>query len=240
MTSIRLFVIHRSRLLSDTLATALNNDSIEVVGHTPYLNEAIRRLRQTPADMILLEADSRGTSARVRQLRNTFPGLKVLPIGADATSEHMLSCIEAGACGFVTADTSLPDLVDTLRLIQVGRAPCSPELALSVFNRMAELSREREEEHEAGQPTSALTPRETEILQEIDAGLRNKEIARRLDVSLSTIKNHVHRILEKLRVTRRSEAVQRAYELGLLQPGNLQPGSLQPFPIDSKATEPPE
>ncbi|HEX7241600.1 MAG TPA: response regulator transcription factor, partial [Longimicrobiaceae bacterium] len=117
------------------------------------------------------------------------------------TEDVVLACAEAGVSGYVSRGASLDDLVGALRSVARGELVCSPHIAGSLFRRVAALSERRE-----ASPAAVLTPREREILGLIDQGLSNKEISRRLRIELSTVKNHVHNLLEKLQVSRRGAA----------------------------------
>ncbi|HEX9735745.1 MAG TPA: response regulator transcription factor [Thermoanaerobaculia bacterium] len=223
---VRVFLIHRYRLLTDALRSSLASDAeIELVGHTGYVNEAIRRLAELAVDVVLIEADLDEAPSRpvIRQLRSAHPELKVVPIGLESNAQ-VLECIEAGAAGYLPLEASLAELVATLRLIREGKAPpCSPELAVAIFDRLAELSRHDEARSRRHPQSVYLTPREKQVLECVAAGLRNKEIARELEVAVPTVKNHVHKILEKLSARRRREAVRIAYEIGILEDPVLPP-----------------
>ncbi len=216
---LRVFLIHRYRLLSEALETALADErDIELVGRAAHVGEATSRLAELEADVVLIEADLDELSSRpvIRQVKSFFPELKVVPLGLE-TNDQILECIEAGANGYLRLEATLSDLVQTLRLVGEGKALCSPEVAVSIFARMAELARHDEERSRRHPPNVRLTRREMQVLELLGMGLRNKEIARELEIAVPTVKNHVHKILEKLGVRRRREAVRMAYEMGLLE-----------------------
>lgn len=230
---IRVFLIHRYRLLTDALRSSLASDTeITLVGSTGYVNEAIRRLAEIDADVVVVEADLDEVSSRpvIRQLKSAYPDLNVVPIGLESNS-RILECIEAGAAGYLPLEASLSELVTTLRLIDEGKAPpCPPELAVDIFKRLAELARHEEMRSRRHPRSVYLTPREKQVLELVAAGLRNKEIARELEIAVPTVKNHVHKILEKLGVRRRREAIRAAFEMGILEdPIRPLKGKLNPF-----------
>jgi DNA-binding NarL/FixJ family response regulator len=120
------------------------------------------------------------------------------------TEGQLIACAHAGVLNFVTREDSIADLALTIRSAACGESRISPETAGAVLGRLAgEAARGpmRDEQR--------LTPREVEVMELIERGLSNKEIAQQLSVALSTVKQHVHHILEKLDVTRRGEAVAR-------------------------------
>jgi DNA-binding NarL/FixJ family response regulator len=134
-----------------------------------------------------------------------LPDLKVVALAVQDAERDVVRCVEAGACGFVTRDASVDDLVAAVESAACGEAICSPRIAGSLVRRLATLAAQN-------QPTPAwfrLTRRELEIVRLMGDGLSNKEIASRLQIELPTVKNHVHNVFEKLDVHRRSEVVVR-------------------------------
>jgi DNA-binding NarL/FixJ family response regulator len=117
------------------------------------------------------------------------------------SEESVLAFAEAGIAGYVPREGSVQDLVDAVERAVRGELQCSPQLAGAIIRRLAWRAA-------AGSdfPRGPLTARETEIVRLIDQGLSNKEIAVRLGIEVATVKNHVHNLLEKLRVRRRAEA----------------------------------
>jgi two-component system nitrate/nitrite response regulator NarL len=115
----------------------------------------------------------------------------------------------------VTPDGSLDDLASAVASVRRGEVLCSPGMAAGLFRRVAALARERG----LDPIEEKLTARELEVLRLIEEGRSNKEIASLLSIEVPTVKNHVHRILEKLHVHRRSEAAARARRHGLSRLG---------------------
>jgi two-component system, NarL family, nitrate/nitrite response regulator NarL len=157
----------------------------------------------------------------VRTLAAQVPQVRVVALGVPETDGHVLACIEAGVAGYVPRDGSLETLVATLMGVDRGEVLCSPRIIGSLFRRVAELAAQPQP------PLERLTVRELEILELIDQGLTNKEIARRLCIELSTVKNHVHNILEKLQVRRRADAA--AWMVNGWR-GRRRPEDLEPHP----------
>ena len=118
------------------------------------------------------------------------------------TDDEICECAEAGIAGYVARNGSKEDLIAALENAVRGEFLCSPRTAASLFRRLAahfQTTKQRP-------PQAALSSREQDIIALIDRGLSNKEIARQLKISLPTVKNHVHNILEKLQVRRRGAA----------------------------------
>ncbi len=175
------------------------------------------------AGVVLIDAasDLQGALVQTWEARELWPEAKLIVLGLDAEDEGIVDFIEAGAQGYLLKGSSPDDLVAVIRAVHEGRTPISPRVVASVLERIADLAGTRPEP--LPRDTEPLTLREGEILALMAAGLSNKEVGRRLRITAQTVKNHVHRILEKLQVHRRREAVRLAYELGILaeEPGEV-------------------
>lgn len=205
--SIRVAVSSRERMLREVLEASLSGrEGLEVV---PGDDEAV--------DVLLMDVgcDAAAALADTREAHDHWPQAKLIAVGLEQEDESVVEFIEAGAGGYVLKGSSPEDLVAAVRAAQQGLAPCAPRVVASVLARIAALSRHGEPAPCAAE-VEPLTRREREILGLLAAGLGNKEVGRRLRITVQTVKNHVHRILEKLRVHRRRDAVRLAYDLGLL------------------------
>ncbi len=217
MKALALYLIQGEyRLLTEALARSLNEESrYRLLGTAGDLDRAARDLGSLAVDVVLI--DAAGGLERVREtifeLRRQFRRLKILPVGV-ASEADAVALFEAGADGFLLADASFLDLLDTVESVALGDFPCSPGVVTLAWHRVAALA--EEERRQQDLQGVVLTRREKEILELIAEGLRNKEIAARLHLSLATVKNHVHRILGKLEVKGRHQAIRRAYENGLI------------------------
>lgn len=213
---VRVFLTGGTQLVNETVCSALHaRPEVKLLGMDPDPQEAIPRIRNQRVEVVLVEStqDETAALATTRLLRDTLPEIEILPLGLRAEDE-VVSFAEAGASGYVLAEASLPELVTTIRAVHQKLTPCSPRIAASVFSRISELARRRSPRRP--DPEVRLTPRETEVLGLIAAGMRNKEIAQELSITISTVKNHVHKILDKLHADRRRGAVSAACERGLL------------------------
>jgi DNA-binding NarL/FixJ family response regulator len=141
----------------------------------------------------------------VHELQAVAPDAAVVATAVADTDGEIVACAEAGVAGFVTRDQSLAEAVRVLESVACGESRCSPRTAAALLRRVAVLSAQREP---PGLP-DGLTPRECEIAELIARGCSNKEIARELCIEISTVKNHVHHMLEKLGVRGRAEAAAR-------------------------------
>jgi two-component system, NarL family, nitrate/nitrite response regulator NarL len=196
----RVAIISNIRLYREGLADLLAQRGFEVVATAADGMAAVDCVRRTLPEVVVLDMAMLDSAATVRALVDVSPAVRVLAVAVPETERHVLACVEAGVVGYVPRDGSLDDLTDALRRVLRGEVACSPKIAASLLRRVAELAARPRA------PIERLTAREVEILQLIDRGLSNKEIARRLCIELSTVKNHVHNILRKLHVRRRIDA----------------------------------
>lgn len=132
---------------------------------------------------------------------------RVVAINVPSDPRDVIACVEAGVACCLTAEASLDQLVLAIAAAARGESLCSPWTAAVLQRRVAALARERRTPVPSTDPVrERLTAREFEIIELVELGLSNKEIALRLFIELPTVKNHIHRILDKLGVARRAEA----------------------------------
>jgi two-component system NarL family response regulator len=215
--SIRVAVVSGDRIFREVLAASLAGcKGLEVIAAAGAPGELAADGREIGTDVVLIDAgsDLQPALAFTWETRERWPDAKLIAVGLDREDESIVDFVEAGAHGYILKGTTLDELVEVIRAVHQGWTPCSPQVVASVLARIVSLSQLRTDSPPPA--VEALTPREREILALIAAGLGNKEVGRRLRITLQTVKNHVHRILEKLQVHRRREAVRLAYDLGLL------------------------
>lgn len=214
---IKVAIIHHHRLFRESLAFTLSQDpAISLCCQIKNLDEIPRNWEGPCPDIVLVEMveASRPALSRVSKLRSECSGCKIIMLDVPESDETVLSCIEvAGAMGYVTFSTSLEDVLQIIRSVMSGEAMCPPRVANLLFSRVSELSRQIDmvQYH----PANGLTPREQAIVRAIEQGLSNKEIAVQLGIEVSTVKNHVHNILDKLQLHDRQSAVRYLKEHGL-------------------------
>lgn len=212
---IHVFIVDDNRLLREGLLTMLTEqEDLVVVGAAANGLSALDEIKKLRPEVALIDIglpDKDGIEV-TQDLHQNLPELKIIILGMPDLTDEILTCIEAGASGYVLKEASFNYLVETIRSANRGESFCSPQMAASLFSRVAELAGER-------LPRSAikLTPREIEVINKIAEGLSNKEIAQKLSIELQTVKNHVHNILDKLQLHNRLEAVQYARERNLLK-----------------------
>ena len=182
--------------------------------------EAVLACREKHPDLVLMDVRMPvmdGIEA-TKLLTSSGSGPRVLILTTFDMDEYVYDALRAGASGFLLKDVTAERLFDAVRVIAAGDALLAPSVTRRLIG---EFARHDPRKASAGQSheLGALTPRETEVLRLIAAGLSNAEIARRLVVTEETVKTHVSRILGKLGLRDRTQAVVAAYESGLVVPG---------------------
>ena len=197
----RVAILADIRLYREGLADLLVRRGVEVVT-TGDGAASVEEIQGLHPEVIIVDMAMAGIVAVMRRLSETAPEIRLLALGLAETEANVVACAEAGVAGYVSREGSAADLIETLHRVVRGEALYSPWVIGSLFRRVAALAADRRPAGAVGR----LTTREREILVLVDRGLTNREIAGRLCIELSTVKNHVHNILEKLQVRRRSEA----------------------------------
>jgi two-component system nitrate/nitrite response regulator NarL len=156
-------------------------------------------------DVVLLNMAAQGSMAMLGAVMEAAPQVRVVALGMTEAQDEVIACAEAGVAGYLLRSETLDDLTATVDSVLRGETLCSPRIAATLLHRVTTLAGERHHPAEL----APLTPRERQIVLLIDQGLTNKQIAESLCIEVRTVKNHVHNILEKLRVHRRGEAAAR-------------------------------
>jgi DNA-binding NarL/FixJ family response regulator len=196
-----------------------SEDDIEVVGEAENGSEAVELARLAPPDVVLMDVrmpvlDGIEATRRIREHAGS-DGPRVLVVTTFDLDEHVYDALRAGASGFLLKDVKAAQLADAVRTIASGDALIAPSitkrLVMEFAGRPSKLERPRQ--------LDELTAREFEVLGLVARGLSNAEIASSLFVGEATVKTHVTRILSKLDLRDRVQAVVLAYESGLVTPG---------------------
>jgi DNA-binding NarL/FixJ family response regulator len=192
-----------------------------VLGTAADGTEAVRTCQECRPDVVLMDVRMPGMDGieATRLLTAAGSGPRVLILTTFDLDEYVYDALRAGASGFLLKDVTAERLFDAVRVIAEGEALLAPAITRRLIG---EFARQRPRPADPAQPTGplgTLTPRETEVLRLIAAGLSNPEIARRLVVTEETVKTHVSRVLSKLGLRDRTQAVVAAYESGLVVPG---------------------
>jgi DNA-binding NarL/FixJ family response regulator len=216
---VRVLLVDDDDLMRAGLKAVLSSDeAIEVVGEAGDGRAAIAEARARRPDVVLMDVrmpDLDGIAA-TRELLATSPAVRVAILTTFEQDDYIFGALSAGASGFLLKRTKPEELIGAIHTLAAGDSLLSPSVTRRVIERMAgqpvadPSARERLDE---------LTPREREVLELIARGLSNSEIAAAFVIEESTVKTHVKRILMKLHLRDRVQAVIFGYESGLTAPG---------------------
>ncbi|MEV8547194.1 response regulator transcription factor [Streptomyces sp. NPDC051572] len=218
--ALRAVIADDQALVRTGFGMILAADGIEVTAEAANGAEALAAVRRTRPDVVLMDIrmpQMDGIEATRRILADGPDGTKVIILTTYDLDHYVYAALTAGASGFLLKDVSPEHLVAAIRLVQSGDALLAP----AITRRLIERFGQREEDRPTGlhRDLSGLTPRELEVLRLLATGLSNAELADRLLLSPTTIKTHIGRILSKLDLRDRVQAVVLAYETGLVSPG---------------------
>lgn len=208
---IRVRVAHRSRLFQECLVAALSRcERLETLPIDHHADVGLLAAADPPPHVVLLDLHlpDRRAVRWAEEIRRRLPDAKVMVLAPGDAGDALFECMAAGAHGCILETTSIEHLHAAIVKVHCGEAYYSPEIVQTLFRRVTQtchpvLIRPRAE-------PSDLTRREIEVVRFIADNLSNKQIARRLHISLHTVKNHVHNIVEKLQVSNRHQAVEYA------------------------------
>jgi len=197
------------------LESLLERRGIEIVASVGSGEDAIRLVRKTTPDVILLDLRMPKISGLdvLKTLSDQKPGIPVVMLTTSSEEQDLAAALRKGARGYLMKDMEPDELVIALRDIVAGNTVVAPALTGVLADLVKNGNRQQRKETE--QPFTELTPREREILGHLAEGQSNKVIARHLDISDGTVKLHVKAILRKLGVHSRVEAAVMAVEHGI-------------------------
>jgi DNA-binding NarL/FixJ family response regulator len=212
---VRVLLVDDDDLMRAGLKAVLSTDpGIEVVAEAGDGRAAVARVRERTVDVVLMDVrmpDLDGIAA-TREVLAVQPDAKVMILTTFEQDDYIFGALNAGASGFLLKRTAPEELLAAIHIVAAGDSLLSPSVTRTVIDQMARRSAPGNSESEL---LEELTPREREVLEKLALGLSNAEIAATLVVEESTVKTHVKRILMKLNLRDRVQAVIFAYENGL-------------------------
>ncbi|QXG75161.1 response regulator transcription factor [Modestobacter sp. L9-4] len=223
----RVLVVDDDRLVRRGLVSILDSDpGLTVVGEAADGAEALTQVRALSPDVVVMDlrmprVDGIEATRRLSRLDHPPAVLVLTTFDAD---EHVYAALRAGAGGFVLKDAPEAHLLAAVRAVGSGTSLLDPRVTLRLVEQLAPAP--------TGVPTGALqhlTPRELDVLREVARGASNEEVADALQIGEATVKTHVSRVLAKLGVLTRVQAVVLAYEHGLVVPGSGGPAVGRPW-----------
>jgi DNA-binding NarL/FixJ family response regulator len=217
---IRVLLVDDDDLMRAGLRAVLSSDqSIDVVGEAGDGRTAVEEAVRLGPDIVLMDVrmpDLDGISA-TREVLATSPAVKVAVLTTFEQDDYIFGALSAGASGFLLKRTKPEELIAAIHAIAAGDSLLSPSVTRRVIER---ATGQFEPDPTVRERLAVLTPREREVLELIGRGLSNTEIAAAFVIEASTVKTHVRRVLQKLRLRDRAQAVIFAYESGLTKPGS--------------------
>jgi DNA-binding NarL/FixJ family response regulator len=183
----------------EALAAALTaSGSVEVVRAVGFEDLSLEAVVSMTAAVILMEVNGTEALQLLRRLKEVA-SQRVAAFGIPARTEVIVACAQSGADGPIEEESSLEELEEAVVAVARGRPVCTPRVAGQLANYVASLA------SGVSSATWSLTRREREVAQLVARGLTNKEIARELSIALSTVKVHVHNVLDKLQLRNRHQ-----------------------------------
>ena len=212
---VRVLLVDDDDLMRAGLKAVLSSDpAVEVVGEAGNGRAAVEQARAVAPDVVLMDVrmpDLDGIAA-TREILATSPDVKVVILTTFEQDDYIFGALNAGASGFLLKRTGPEELLAAIQTVAAGDSLLSPSVTRIVIERMA---RQPVPDIGPARLLEDLTPREREVLELLARGLSNAEIAAELVIEESTVKTHVRRILMKLRLRDRIQAVIFAYENGV-------------------------
>jgi DNA-binding NarL/FixJ family response regulator len=202
---ITVFVVSAVRLFRDGLAEILGRQTnIEVVGTSPTAETAFEQLQRAPPTVLLLDVPTTEGPNAIQSVGRIATIVSVVVLGVIESEAEVIAWAEAGVAGYVSREASSAELSEVIEAVARGETLFSPRVAAVLLRRVSALP--TRPSLDIPGLIGRLTTRERDIVALIDQGFSNKEIANQLCIEVSTVKNHVHNILDKLGVHRRGQA----------------------------------
>ncbi len=205
----RAYIIGSVALYRESLASVLGQTlHMQVKAGPPEPREVLHTLANWPADIVLLDAAAPGFLQLGQQITDHTQS-KLLALALTENERDVIACAEYGFAGYISQNAGIDDLQRIIKSSRCGELQCSPQIAGGLLRRIHSLVGE----HFTPSEQPNFTRRENQIAALLASDLTNKEIARQLNIQISTVKNHVHNVFEKLHVHSRRDAISRLKNL---------------------------
>ena len=210
--AIRVLLADDHRLLRESLRRSLVEEGFDVVGEAADGEEAVELAAELRPEVVLLDVSmpNMGGVEAAGHIHDAQPAIRIVMLTMHADAEVVADALRAGACGYLTKDSSTDEIASAIRMAANGETAVSPQLAASMLGELRRLDRPDAEEDRL------ITKREEEVLQLIADGLSTPEVASSLYISQKTVKNHLAAIYQKLDARDRTQAVVRAVRMGII------------------------
>ena len=199
---IRVFVVDDHTVVREGLSALLSSSKygVDVVGQAADGIEAVEMARQLDADVILMDMimPRMGGLEAIEKIRAQQPDARILMLTSFSEDADVIAALKAGAMGYLRKDSSADELVQAIRSVAMGQLSLPQDLAQQLLL--------QDHAKDTTHPDDVLTPREQDVLQCLEQGLSNREIAEALSVTTATVRTHVSSILRKLGVSNRTQA----------------------------------
>ena len=182
------------------------NPEFTILGTFQTAEEAMHKLPQLNPDIVIMDINLPGMSGIecIKLIKKKIPRTQFMMFTVYENDEKVFEALKAGASGYLLKNTGLLQLIAALKELHNGGSPMSANIARKLVNLF-------QDEHVDEEPASGLSKRENEILLLLSKGLLYKEIADQLGISVGTVRQHIHKIYEKLHVQNRTEALNKAF-----------------------------
>jgi len=212
---IKLLVVEDHVLIREGIVGLLKSQpGFEVLGEAGSVAEAVALNRKLKPNLILMDyglPDGTGLEATQAILAEN-PDTNIIFLTVHEADDHLFAAIRSGAKGYLLKNIPVAKMIDSIKGMIRGEAPLSRKMTSRILQ---EFTREHHEKQAQAEVEQVFTSRELEVLAEVINGASNAEIARRLSITVSTVKNHVHNMLGKLELKNRRELVKYAEQHGL-------------------------